>query len=129
MFFNLWALRVAKSQHIPPEKFGFPGFEGHTELFGPHPLTWKTHPTKGYPDAKVWVCALLFLPEKEVAVNGEFPDLVVVLNLVVCDFYAEALFCAHLRPFASFRALLRTCVRALLRSFGAKVKSIAFRGS
>ena len=24
------------------KKFGFPGFEGHTELFGTHPFTWKT---------------------------------------------------------------------------------------
>ena len=60
----------------------------------------------------------------------EFPDLV-VLNLVVCIFFAEALFfalfccalfapfgalfCALWRPFVLFRALLRTC--ALLRSF------------
>ena len=26
----------------PPKKFDFPGFEGHTEFFGPHPFTWKT---------------------------------------------------------------------------------------
>ena len=32
----------AKSRDIPPKKFGFPGFEGHTELFGPHPFVWKT---------------------------------------------------------------------------------------
>ena len=32
----------AKSRDIPPKKFDFPGFEGHTELFGPHPFTWKT---------------------------------------------------------------------------------------
>ena len=31
-----------KSQDIPPKKFDFPDFEGHTELFGPHPFTWKT---------------------------------------------------------------------------------------
>ena len=24
------------------KKFDFPGFEGHTELFGPHPFVWKT---------------------------------------------------------------------------------------
>ena len=29
----------AKSRDIPPKKFDFPGFEGHTELFGPHPFT------------------------------------------------------------------------------------------
>ena len=32
----------AKSRDIPPKKFCFPGFEGHTELFGPHPFMWKT---------------------------------------------------------------------------------------
>ena len=32
---------AAKSRDIPPKKFDFPGFEGHTELFGPHPFTWK----------------------------------------------------------------------------------------
>ena len=52
-----WVDRVpAKSRDIPPKKFAFPGFEGHTELFGPHPLTWKT-PTppekKKNPDSKV----------------------------------------------------------------------------
>ena len=26
----------------PAQKFDFPGFEGHTELFGPHPFVWKT---------------------------------------------------------------------------------------
>ena len=30
------------SRDIPPKKFDFAGFEGHTELFGPHPLMWKT---------------------------------------------------------------------------------------
>ena len=40
------------------KKFGFPGFEGHTELLGPHPFTWKTPtPTGRYLDPKVWVCA------------------------------------------------------------------------
>ena len=32
----------AKSRDILPKKFDFPDFEGHTELFGPHPFTWKT---------------------------------------------------------------------------------------
>ena len=31
----------AKSRDIPLKKFDFPGLEGHTELFGPHPLKWK----------------------------------------------------------------------------------------
>ena len=29
-------------EDIPPKKFDSLGFEGHTELFGPHPFTWKT---------------------------------------------------------------------------------------
>ena len=45
---------------------------------------------------------------------GRFPSLV-ASNLVVCKFCAEALFCALLRPFAPFCALLRTRVYALLR--------------
>ena len=28
----------AKSRDTPPKKFDFPGFEGHIELLGPHPL-------------------------------------------------------------------------------------------
>ena len=32
----------AKFRDIPPQKFDSLGFEGHTELFGPHPFTWKT---------------------------------------------------------------------------------------
>ena len=38
--------------------------------------------------------------------KGPCPNLV-VSNLVVCNFYADALFCALLRPFAPFCALLR----------------------
>ena len=44
----------------------------------------------------------------------EFP------NLVVCGFYAEALFCVFFAPFCALLricTLLRTCVCALLRSF------------
>ena len=50
------------------------------------------------------------LKESPKNIFWEFPDLV-VLNLVVCNFYAEALFCALLRIF------LQTCVCSLLRSF------------
>ena len=46
----------------------------------------------------------------------EFPNLV-VSNLVVCTFYAEALFCALLRSFASFCTLLRSFADLRLRSF------------
>ena len=32
------------------------GFKGDTELFGPHPLMWKTpQPSRRYPNQKVWV--------------------------------------------------------------------------
>ena len=31
-----------KSRDIPPKSLVSLGFEGHTELFGPHPFTWKT---------------------------------------------------------------------------------------
>ena len=52
--------------------------------------------------------------------SAEFPNLV-VSDLVVCNFYAEALFCALLHSFALFFcvccALLQTCVCALLCSF------------
>ena len=51
----------------------------------------------------------------------EFPNLV-VSNLVVCNFYVEAHFCALLRPFALLCALLR------LRSFAfacAHLRSLA----
>ena len=42
----------------------------------------------------------------------------VVSSLVVCNVYAEALFCALLRPFALFCALLQTCVCALCAELG-----------
>ena len=41
----------------------------------------------------------------------------VVSNLAVCNFYAEALFCALLRPFVLFCALLRSFADLRLRSF------------
>ena len=41
----------ANWRDIPPKSLVSLGFEGHTELFGPHPFTWKTpHPTRKYPD-------------------------------------------------------------------------------
>ena len=49
--------------------------------------------------------------------NPPKPTYVGRSNLIVCNFYTEALFCALLRPFALSCALLRTCVCALLRSF------------
>ena len=55
----------AKSRDIPPKKFDFPGFNGHTELFGPPPLHVEdTHPTRRYPDSKVWVWVRFFFPDK-----------------------------------------------------------------
>ena len=49
----------AKSQDIPPKKFDFPGFEGHTEFFDPHPLKWKTPtPPEDSRTKKAWVWVL-----------------------------------------------------------------------
>ena len=42
LFSQTFRALPAKSREIPPKEFGFPGFEGHTDLFGPHPFTWKT---------------------------------------------------------------------------------------
>ena len=48
----------------PVKKFGFPGFEGHTELFGPHPFTWKTPPpNRKYYGPKSLGLGSFFLPE------------------------------------------------------------------
>ena len=41
-FRAFWWDIPAKFRDIPPKKFDSLGFEGHTELFGPHPFTWKT---------------------------------------------------------------------------------------
>ena len=49
----------AKSRDIPPQSWFSLGFEGHTELFGPHCFRMEDpHPTGGYPDPKAGVCAL-----------------------------------------------------------------------
>ena len=42
LFGHLRDIPAKKSRDIPPKKFGFPGFEGHAELFGPQPFTWKS---------------------------------------------------------------------------------------
>ena len=34
--------RVKERAFIDTKEFDFPGFEGHTERFGPHPFRWKT---------------------------------------------------------------------------------------
>ena len=56
------------------------------------------------------------------------PNLV-VSNLVVCNSYAEALFCALLHPFVLFCGLLRTCVCTLLRSFALLCSHLRIRGN
>ena len=44
------------SQDIPPKSLVSQGFEGHVELFGPQPFTWKNpHPTRRCLDQKIWV--------------------------------------------------------------------------
>ena len=71
----------------------------------------KTHDVKGFDQISTG---------PQLDFNSEFPNLV-VSNLVVCNFYAEALFCVFFFLFfallrSSALALLRTCVCALLRS-------------
>ena len=70
-----------------------------------------------------WGGAILGNDQKQL--RWEFPNLV-VLNLVVCNFYAEALFapfCAHLRSFADLR--LRS-LRISLQESGAKNRALTF---
>ena len=46
----------AKSRDIPQKKKWFPWFRGTYRTFGPPPLHVEDpHPTRKYPDAKVWV--------------------------------------------------------------------------
>ena len=40
-FFSNFSGTSGISWQNPAKMFDFPGFEGHTELFGPHPFTWK----------------------------------------------------------------------------------------
>ena len=52
-----------KSQDIPPKSLDF---EGHAELFGRHPFHVEDpdpHPTRRYPDQKVWVWVPFPLPD------------------------------------------------------------------
>ena len=58
----------AKSRDIPPKKFDFPGFEGHTELFGPHPFTWKTPSRPKISGPKSLGLGSFFVPESMRAV-------------------------------------------------------------
>ena len=45
-----------KSRDIPPKSLVSLGFEAHTELFGPHPFTWKTPtPPEDIRTKDVWV--------------------------------------------------------------------------
>ena len=65
-----------KSWDIPPKSLVSLGFEGHTELFGPHPFTSKftrktPHPTRRYPDQKVWVWVSL-----SCLIQGKAPGLI-----------------------------------------------------
>ena len=51
-------LRLVGHPRHAAKRFGFLGFEGHTELIDPHPFTWETpHPTGRHSDPEVWVCA------------------------------------------------------------------------
>ena len=50
---------------IPGYPFDFPGFEGHTELFGPHPFTRKTPTPPENIRTKKFGFGFLFRPWKE----------------------------------------------------------------
>ena len=69
-------------------------FEGGHELFGHHPFAWKTRTPPGGLQTKNLIFVLFFLAcnlHGPRAGCWDFPNLV-LSNLVVCDFYAEALF-------------------------------------
>ena len=55
----------AKSRDIPPKKFDFPGFEGHLELFGPHPFTWKTPTHRKISGLECLGLCSVFVPESK----------------------------------------------------------------
>ena len=78
---------LAKSRDIPPKKFDFPGFEGHAELFGTHPLTWRRPlplEDKKFPDQKVWVwvpfSSLIFATKDIWACSAAISELVATTN-------------------------------------------------
>ena len=48
--------------NIPPKNLVFLGFGGHTELFGPHPFTWKTPTLPEDIRTKKFGFGFLFLP-------------------------------------------------------------------
>ena len=52
----------AKCRDIPPKKFDSLCFEGHIELFGPHPFTWKTPTPLENIRTKKFGFGFLFLP-------------------------------------------------------------------
>ena len=61
----------AKSRDIPPKKFDSLGFEGHTELFGPHPFTWKSPTPPENIRLKSLGLGSFFVPENHVTVIAE----------------------------------------------------------
>ena len=60
----------AKSQDIPPQKFSFPGFEAHIELFGPQPFAWKTPTQPEDIRTKKFGFGFLFLPRR-MSINSQ----------------------------------------------------------
>ena len=77
----------AKSRDIPPKKFDFPGFEGRIGLFGPPPVHVEDpHPTRKYPDQKVWVwvpfSSLILFFFFLLLVDTEFPYR--LFSLILC---------------------------------------------
>ena len=55
----------AKSRADPPKSLFSPGCEGHAELFGPHPFTWKTPTPPEDVRTQKFGFVLLFPPRKK----------------------------------------------------------------
>ena len=84
-FFSSFSGTAGTSEQDPgmsrQQKFVFPGFEGHTELFGPHPFTWKT-PT---PPEKIWTQKFGFVLFFRARANGIFPRSKLLRRGIFCN--------------------------------------------
>ena len=69
LFGHLWDI-PPKSRDIPPKKFGFPGFEGHTELLAPTPSRGRPPPHPRISGPKSLGLGSFFLPAKQCPTDG-----------------------------------------------------------
>ena len=91
----------AKSRDIPAKKFDFPGFEGHTELFGPHPSTWKTPTPPENIQTQKFRFGFLFVPDLSGCrkMGVEFNT---SLNCIVENFAQNSVLISSQKPFWQF---------------------------